>query len=332
MSWVPSTDFEEEVVSMQPRHNFIYGQLCDPGPQEFHPRPKEHLDFIAKQKNEKKQREETLTKSQNHKLNIIAKVQRIAGTKPLGEQPTIHDWDDNENIERETIAMMRHVGLGPRLEQPFDEECTIASHPIQSDIRINRNGRKQIPVFFDEKYFELKPRVLDSPSSSVGTSPTKESAIAHNESSASKESSSIATSWDTSNGRYSDSPNSGFASAIDMVGDQESFETARNSDNGHKSQNWRKNKNQTSTQNWRKKDDNTEKQSWRKRDDNIETQSSINRSAEHRCGKEVNNQMQNNNWTWRNPSNKPSKAKSGRMQSPQLCSPRELYEKKRQTD
>ncbi|XP_067623447.1 uncharacterized protein squ [Eurosta solidaginis] len=158
MAWVPTTDFEEEIVELEPYHDFIYGHLSEPSAQTFYPRPKEHLDFVQQQKKTKNVQEKNLTSSQNHKLNLIAKIQQIAGTKPLGEQPTLEDWDSNENIVRETIALMRHVGFNPSVEEALDEGRTIATHPITEDVKINRNGRKHMPIFFGDKFFELKPR------------------------------------------------------------------------------------------------------------------------------------------------------------------------------
>ncbi|XP_014089090.2 uncharacterized protein squ [Bactrocera oleae] len=319
MSWVPSTDFEEEIVDSQPDHNFIFGQLCEPSQQIFYPRPKEHLDFVAQQKSVKNKREKTLTNSQNHKLNLIARVQRIAGTKPLGEQPTINDWNDNDNVERETIALMRHVGLGPSLEQPLDEERTIATHPISEEIKINRNGRKKLPVFFDGKFFELKPRVSRSSSSSGNNSPVIEDATTNlNDSCASLKSSSIATSLEYD--RSSDTPNSGFESAIDIVDDEESFETARGSDNGYRPQNWRGDQLKKNTQNWRSNDTLIKSQSWRSTKTTY-----ANRNETHK-------ESQNNVSNWRSPTDKPSsKEKKIQKNTPLLCSPKELYHKKRQT-
>uniref|UniRef100_A0A0K8UD73 Uncharacterized protein n=1 Tax=Bactrocera latifrons TaxID=174628 RepID=A0A0K8UD73_BACLA len=321
MSWVPSTDFEEEIVDSQPGHNFIFGQLCEPTQQTFYPRPKEHLEFVAQQKSAKNKRENTLTNSQNHKLNLIARVQRIAGTKPLGEQPTINDWDDNDNVERETIALMRHVGLGPSLEQPLDEVRTIATHPITEEMKINRNGRKHMPVFFDEKFFELKPRVSRSSSSSGNNSPVIDDAKTNlNDSCASqKSSSSHATSSELANDRSSDTLNSGFESAIDIVGDEDSFETARGSDKGYRPQNWRGDEVEKNAQNWRKNDTFIKSQSWRSTKATYANRNGINRES------------QNNVCNWRSSADKPSsKEKRIQMKSPLLCSPKELYEKKRQ--
>ncbi|XP_049310387.1 uncharacterized protein LOC125778104 [Bactrocera dorsalis] len=235
--------------------------------------------------------------------------QRIAGTKPLGEQPTINDWDDNDNVEREAIALMRHVGLGPSLEQPLDEVRTIATHPITEEMKINRNGRKHMPVFFDEKFFELKPRVSRSSSSSGNNSPVIEDATTNlNDSCASQKTSSNATSSELTHDLSSDILNSGFESAIDIVGDEESFETARGSDKGYKPQNWRGDDVEKNTQNWRSNDTFIKSQSWRSTKTTYANRNVINRES------------QNNVCNWR----------SIQKKSPLLCSPKELYEKKRQ--
>ncbi|CAD6999586.1 uncharacterized protein LOC101456597 [Ceratitis capitata] len=326
MAWVPTTDFEKEIVDSQPDLDFIFGRLSETTQQPFYPRPKEHLDFIAKQKELKSNIEKKLPSTQNHTLNIISRVQRIAGTKPLGEQPTIDDWNDNENLERETIALMRHVGLGPSIEHPLDEACTIATHPIKEEIKINRNGRKQMPIFFDDKFFELKPRVASSASSSDNNSLILETepAINDDSNSISMRSSSIAKSSDLLQEQCTDSGNSGFESAVDFAREEQSFETAYNSSNnrsrscGNREDNKKKN-----IQNWRSDSNDS--------NDFIETQSWRNSSKAHKRS-EMFKLTDNSDYNWRsNASNAAYFEGNTPANIPQMCTPKELYQRKRQT-
>lgn len=159
MNWVPSNDFENEVVSQQPDHNFIFGSLACSDTEEYYPRPESHLLYAE----EKRQRK--LATGLNPKLDIIAKVQRIAGTKPLGQQPTINDWDDDRDVEHETIAMMRSLGINSSIEQPLDEKCTVSTLPNTEEMHVMHNGKKRMPIFYHDKFFKLKPRISNvSPS------------------------------------------------------------------------------------------------------------------------------------------------------------------------
>lgn len=160
MPWAPTTDFENEVVSFQPDHDFIFGSLSAPQEDEDHyPRPESHLRYILEKKKKNNEQNEIVSSSKSKKLSIISKVQRIAGTKPLGEQPTLEDWDDDTNVERETIAMMRHLGLQPSMDEALDEQRTIATLPLSNEVLVMHNGRRRMPILYNEKFFKLKPRV-----------------------------------------------------------------------------------------------------------------------------------------------------------------------------
>ncbi|KAM7351499.1 squash isoform 1-T2 [Cochliomyia hominivorax] len=156
MPWVPSTDFEEEIVNLQPHHDFIYGGLSEP--QYFYPRPKAHTDYALKRK------QNANSNRINGKLHAIQQVQRMASTKPIGEQPTVDDWENNKQIEQETIGMMRYCGMGVSVEQPLNEKVTIATYPVQNTIKMVQNGRRKMVLYFDDNVFKLKEKVSDSSS------------------------------------------------------------------------------------------------------------------------------------------------------------------------
>lgn len=167
MPWKPSTDLEEEILNLQPDHDFIFGALSEPEPQPFYPRPKSHIDYAATRKKQSKNRQEQFeaTGRINDPLHVISQVQRIAGTKPLGEQPTLQDWATDKDTEKEVVAMMRHFGLGPSVEERLDAKVTIATFPVKKSVEVVQNGRKKVPLFFDDNLFKLKPRVSNSSSS-----------------------------------------------------------------------------------------------------------------------------------------------------------------------
>lgn len=161
MPWVPKTDFEEEVVNLQPDHDFIYGTLSER--QYTYPRPQSHIEYAFSKKLEKKKQQENGGSNQiNAKLTAIAEVQRMASTKPLGEQPAEDDWDNNGKIEQETIGMLRYHGIPLSVEQPLNEKVTIATYPVENGIKVIRNGRRKMAYFFDDKVFQLKEKKRDS--------------------------------------------------------------------------------------------------------------------------------------------------------------------------
>ncbi|XP_058981601.1 putative uncharacterized protein DDB_G0282133 [Musca domestica] len=168
MPWKPSTDFEEEIVNLQPDHDFIFGALSEPEPQPFYPRPQSHIEYAATKKKQTRQQQQEYEETGriNNRLHAIAQVQRIAGTKPLGQQPTLDDWNNNKNTEKEIVAMMRHFGLGPSVEEPLNEKLTIATYPIRNGVEIVQNRCKKIPLIFDDNLFKLKPKESSSSNSS----------------------------------------------------------------------------------------------------------------------------------------------------------------------
>ncbi|XP_059220223.1 myb-like protein M [Stomoxys calcitrans] len=166
MPWKPSNDFEEEVVNLQPDHDFIFGTLAEPQPQPFYPRPLDHLEYAANKRAQvnSQSAENRAIGNCNGRLQVISQVQRIAGTKPLGELPTTKDWDTDKNVEKEMVGMMRYFGLGPCIDEPLDEEVTIATHAVKKKpIEIvAQNGRVKVPLFFDDDMFKLTPKISKS--------------------------------------------------------------------------------------------------------------------------------------------------------------------------
>ncbi|XP_065357174.1 dentin sialophosphoprotein [Calliphora vicina] len=164
MPWKPTNDFEEEIVNLQPHHDFIYAVLSEP--QYSYPRPKAHTEYAANKKSESKEQAKANKSNRimNAKLHVIQQVQRMANTKPLGEQPTLEDWDNDKKIEQETIGMMRYCGMGVSVEQPLNQKVTIASYPVENKIKLVQNGRRKVALYFDDNVFKLKEKVSDTSS------------------------------------------------------------------------------------------------------------------------------------------------------------------------
>lgn len=155
MPWEPTTDFEDEIVSLQPQHDFIFPSLSE---QPFQPRPQAHIEYALSRKNRGNSEHKSPNKV-NSKLELIGEIQSIAGSKPLGEQPTLDDWDDTTTLEQESIAMMRHYGYHTCTDEPFNADVTYATHPVKKGVDIVLIGRgRKFPVLLDEDLFELKPK------------------------------------------------------------------------------------------------------------------------------------------------------------------------------
>ncbi|KNC27643.1 hypothetical protein FF38_07076 [Lucilia cuprina] len=140
MPWIPTTDFEEEVVNLQPHHDFIYGMLSEPQYNSY-PRPKTHTEYAANRKTDNKEHRKSTAKL-NGKLHAIQQVQRMASTKTVGEQPTIDDWDNNKKIEQETIGMMRYCGMGLSVEQPLNQKEKVSDTSSGFDSCNNSNSNQ----------------------------------------------------------------------------------------------------------------------------------------------------------------------------------------------
>ncbi|XP_046804996.1 suppressor protein SRP40 isoform X2 [Lucilia cuprina] len=144
MPWIPTTDFEEEVVNLQPHHDFIYGMLSEPQYNSY-PRPKTHTEYAANRKTDSKEHRKSTAKL-NGKLHAIQQVQRMASTKT------------------ETIGMMRYCGMGVSVEQPLNQKVTMATYPVENKIKLVQNGRRKVALFFDDNVFKLKEKVSDTSS------------------------------------------------------------------------------------------------------------------------------------------------------------------------
>uniref|UniRef100_A0A1B0BV77 Uncharacterized protein n=1 Tax=Glossina palpalis gambiensis TaxID=67801 RepID=A0A1B0BV77_9MUSC len=155
MPWEPTTDFEDEIVSLQPQHDFIFASLSE---QPFQPRPQAHIDYALSRKKRGNSENKSPNKV-NSKLELIGEIQRIAGTKPLGEQPALDDWEDTTTLEQESIAMMRYFGYHTSTDEPFNVDVTYATHPVKKVVEIAHVGRgRKFPILLDEDLFELKPK------------------------------------------------------------------------------------------------------------------------------------------------------------------------------
>ncbi|XP_034473313.1 uncharacterized protein LOC117780773 [Drosophila innubila] len=157
MAWAPSTNFEDDLVNLQPDFNLIHGQLAYEANRNknYTPLPKstyEHLANREKRNEEIQKSNISKTKQISDSLELMERIQQIAGTRPLGEHATMADWDDQSTVEQEAVAMMRHFGMmsmaGGSLTPLEDEKLP------EKKFLILRNGNKSFPVILDPSYFE----------------------------------------------------------------------------------------------------------------------------------------------------------------------------------
>ncbi|XP_016963605.1 uncharacterized protein LOC108033670 [Drosophila biarmipes] len=172
MAWVPNSRFEDDLVDMEPGFNLIHGQLAYEAKrkQEFCPRPKTTYEYLAARK--KRNSEQAKVNGSpggkgreiRESLQMMEKIQKIAGTKPLGEHATMADWEDNSTAEVELIAIMRHFGMSSMAEDSLPVLPEIK--PPEGPIHVIRNGRRSFPLITDPEFFRAcKPRQRKQPSS-----------------------------------------------------------------------------------------------------------------------------------------------------------------------
>ncbi|ALC40024.1 squ, partial [Drosophila busckii] len=168
MAWVPTTDFEDDLVSMQLDLNLLHSQLAfeENRKTEYAPRPQSTYDYLERRAKRNEELENTQgplckkSKEIRSSLAMMERLQQIAGTKPLGEHATMADWEDRSTVEKEARSMIRHFGLmsmaGVRLTRPPESNSSSESKKIH----YMRNG---IPLILDPKFFEPgKKRVVRS--------------------------------------------------------------------------------------------------------------------------------------------------------------------------
>ncbi|XP_030384102.1 uncharacterized protein LOC115631486 [Scaptodrosophila lebanonensis] len=184
MAWQPSTNFEDDLVDLQPDYNLVYGQMAfeEKLQEKFLPRPKSHYDYLAEREKRNEELEKVYgsigskSKEIRESLEMMERIQKIAGTKPLGEHATLTDWNDESTIEQEAVAMMRHFGMMSmaqgRLKPKVDDE------PVTEDVTIMHSGRHKFPYLRDPKFFEpRKPDANDSNSSYLDLTGSSTSSI-----------------------------------------------------------------------------------------------------------------------------------------------------------
>lgn len=220
MAWVPSSRFEDDLVDMEPNFNFVYGQMSYEArrKQESTPRPKSTYEYLSA----RKERNEELDKLYGPStgkgreirscLQMMEKIQSIAGTKPLGEHATMADWEDTSTVEQEAVAMMRHFGLmsmsvDSRSTRELQQRITEEESPFP--LQIIRNGRRTFPLITDPDYFRPRKtrRVKESTPKCDSSDTTSEASYhtAHSESSFislyGSAQSALSTSFDRKDGR-----------------------------------------------------------------------------------------------------------------------------------
>lgn len=143
MAAIGNASFEDEILALNPDYDLIFSKnhnnenLRNESPHALEP---------------------TGRWSSPHKMKIISKMNDILNSKPLGELPTQHDWEDHLTTETETINLMRKLGLEQSIDRPPDETRTISTVPVNEDVIYMKNGRKKMSIFMGDTYFELKPR------------------------------------------------------------------------------------------------------------------------------------------------------------------------------
>lgn len=169
MAWVPSSRFEDDLVDMERDFNLIHGQLAyeERRKNEFIPRPKNTYDYLSARNKRNAQLEGTQGGSSSEggrgreirqSLEMMERIQRIAGTKPLGEHASMADWDDTSTVELEAVAMMRHFGMMSMAGDSVPTESFLKKEPaihvpVQGSVQISRNGSRTFPLITDPNYF-----------------------------------------------------------------------------------------------------------------------------------------------------------------------------------
>lgn len=101
MTWSLSTNFEDNLVDLQPELNSIQGQLAYEAASTY-----EYVDKMIEEAKAKSK-----AKDIADSLALMERIQQIAGTKPVGYRATMADWEDESTVEQEAIAMMRQFGM-----------------------------------------------------------------------------------------------------------------------------------------------------------------------------------------------------------------------------
>lgn len=195
MAWVPSSRFEDDLVDMEPNFNFVYGQMSYEArqKQENAPRPKSTYEYLSarKERNEELEKLHGPSTGKGREirscLQMMEKIQSIAGTKPLGEHATMADWEDTSTVEQEAVAMMRHFGLmsmdvesrgstREQLQKKVEEESSQSGKIIPL-----KNGNRTFPLITDPDYFRPRKtrRCKEIPSQKCDSSDTTSEASYH---------------------------------------------------------------------------------------------------------------------------------------------------------
>lgn len=172
MAWVPNSRFEDDLVDMEPDFNLVHGQLAYEAKkkQEFCPRPKATYEYLTAREKRNSEQEKVngspggKGREIRESLQMMEKIQKISGTRPLGEHATMADWEDDSTAEMELVAIMRHFGMSSMAEDTMPDLPEIKPH--EGPIHVIRNGRRSFPLITDPEFFRAcKPRQPKQPSS-----------------------------------------------------------------------------------------------------------------------------------------------------------------------
>ncbi|EDW88217.2 LOW QUALITY PROTEIN: uncharacterized protein Dyak_GE12077 [Drosophila yakuba] len=157
MAWVPKTRFEHDLVQLEPDFNLVHGQIAYElmKKQEFSRDVRMNTyEYLAA-------REDLLKcgtpggkgREIRQSLQMMEKIQRVAGTKPLGEHATMEDWGDTSTVEKEALAIIRNFG-----SMSFRQD-SLPLHSQPNNLpKAAQNESQQFYLITDREFF--KPRKI----------------------------------------------------------------------------------------------------------------------------------------------------------------------------
>eukprot|EP00099_Drosophila_melanogaster_P018493 NP_609587.1 uncharacterized protein Dmel_CG15484 [Drosophila melanogaster] len=159
MAWVPTSRFEHDLVQLEPHFNLVHGQIA------YELRKKEEFsESVPIHTYELLTAREDLLgygtrggkgREIRQSLQMMETIQRVAGTKPLGEHATMEDWEDTTMVDVEAIAIIRNFG---RMTLKQD---SLTLQPQISLPAVAPNESQRFPLITDRDFFT--PRKIRRP-------------------------------------------------------------------------------------------------------------------------------------------------------------------------
>lgn len=157
--WVPTMDFDEQQLEMQPDCDTTFG---------YYGRNIMGLPTASSNGNEEMYvptENEVLMKPEEY--NLVRKIKsEIHGDAIVGRRLTVEELEDTDTRELEIVSMIRKAGMGPSVDEGLSSTRTIPA--IESE---EPHTRRNFPVLYDDSYFKLRPKkpLSKSPSSSCAS-------------------------------------------------------------------------------------------------------------------------------------------------------------------